>query len=297
MAAVLVIKQGALGDVVLALGAFAAIRGRHAGDRLVLLTAQAYDALVRPAGWFDDIWHDARAPWWHLAEHLARRRDVAAAGFTRVYDLQGSRRAAWYRRLWPVPASAWCLDDGQAAGLHARERLERLLAKAGIATVPPPDVSFLDADLAAFRLPEAFALLVPGSAPRRPGKRWPEAHWIGLGRALSERGLSPVLLGGTEARSAIDALAAAIPAALSLAGHTGFAELAALGRAARLAVGNDTGPMHLLAAAGCPVLTLFGPDSDPRASAPGWPHGRWLRHEPLEGLGVAAVLEALPPCA
>jgi ADP-heptose:LPS heptosyltransferase len=294
MRSVLVIKHGALGDVVLALGGLAAIRRHHAGDRLVLLAAPPYAALLRPSGWVDDIWTDARAPWWRLGEHLARRRAVAAAAFARVYDLQGSARTAWYRRLWPLPAAAWCRDDGPPGGLHARERLERQLAKAGITDVPAPDVGFLDADLTPFRLPEAFALLVPGSAATRPEKRWPDRHWRALGRALAARRLPPVLLGGAEARAEIDALAAAIPGASSLAGRTGFAELAALGRAARLAVGNDTGPVHLLAAAGCPVLTLFGPGSDPARSAPGWPDGRWLRAEPLARLAVATVLAALP---
>ncbi len=53
------------------------------------------------------------------------------------------------------------------------------------------------------------------------------------------------------------ALAAAIPSAIDLTGQTNFGDLADLARMARFAVGNDTGPMHLIATAGCPSITLF----------------------------------------
>ncbi|HYZ21408.1 MAG TPA: glycosyltransferase family 9 protein, partial [Rhodopila sp.] len=59
-------------------------------------------------------------------------------------------------------------------------------------------------------------------------------------------------------------------------------------------VGNDTGPMHLIAAAGCPTLTLFSSASDPALCAP---TGRWtraLQRPRLTDLPVEAVLESLP---
>ena len=84
-----------------------------------------------------------------------------------------------------------------------------------------------------------------------------------------------------------------IAGTIDLTGRTDFADLAAIARRARFAIGGDTGPMHLIAAAGCPVLTLFGPASDPHRSAPGWPAGRWLRREPLAALMAGEVLAEL----
>ena len=69
--------------------------------------------------------------------------------------------------------------------------------------------------------------------------------------------------------------------------------LADLARMARFAVGNDTGPMHLIAAAGCPSITLFSQDSDPSRCAP---RGRWtrvLQRPSLADLPVEAVLDSL----
>ncbi len=287
MAEILVIKHGALGDMVLALGALAAIRAYHSGDRLTLLTTPPHVELVQPSGWLDAIWTERRLPFWQPGEALALRRRVAALAPARIFDLQGSSRTAWYRRLWPVRRSAWIYDDKPSAtGGHARQRLQRLLATAGIADVPPPSVAFLDADVTGFGLPASFVLLVPSAG--RAEKRWPAARWRTLALALAEHGLAPVVVGGADAPD--------LGAGLDLRGRTSLAELAAVARRAQMAIGNDSGPMHLAAAAGCAVLTLFGGASDPQRSAPGWPAGHWLRAESLDAIEVAQVMAALDSC-
>ncbi|MBN8903381.1 MAG: hypothetical protein J0H57_20345, partial [Rhodospirillales bacterium] len=68
-----------------------------------------------------------------------------------------------------------------------------------------------------------------------------------------------------------------------------------LARAARVAVGNDTGPMHLIGTAGCPSLVLFSDESDPALCAPRGPSVAVLRRPDLAGLEVETVLAALPP--
>jgi ADP-heptose:LPS heptosyltransferase len=59
-----------------------------------------------------------------------------------------------------------------------------------------------------------------------------------------------------------------------------------------IAIGNDTGPTHLAAAAGTPTLTLFGDDSDPALCAPRGALVTVLRHHPLADLPVEAVRAA-----
>ena len=107
---------------------------------------------------------------------------------------------------------------------------------------------------------------------------------------LAEHGIASVIVGA----GAEKGLAAHIPAAIDLIGQTGFGDLCDLARAARFAVGNDTGPMHLIATAGCPSISLFSKDSNPAQCAP---VGRWTRilQQPnLADLPVEAVLRELP---
>jgi ADP-heptose:LPS heptosyltransferase len=293
---ILVIKLSALGNVVLSLGPFAAIRAHHPRARITLLTTPPYAGWLARAPWFDRVWADGRPPWWALPA-LARR--LRGAGFTRVYDLQTSGRSSRYLRLFPRQARPeW---SGIARGAshpdrrddrdrqHDIDRQFAQLAQAGVTERCPPDLSWATADLAPFGLPARFALLVPGSSAHRPGKRWPVARYAALAEALAGRGLAPVVLGSAGEA----ALARAIPAARDLTGRTDFDQLAALGRAAALAVGNDTGPMHLLAAAGCPSLVLFSGESDPALCAPRGPDVTVLQRPLLSALTPEEVLAAL----
>ncbi|MBI3512978.1 MAG: hypothetical protein HY060_02790, partial [Proteobacteria bacterium] len=83
------------------------------------------------------------------------------------------------------------------------------------------------------------------------------------------------------------------PEARDLAGETGLEDLVALGRGAALALGNDTGPMHLLAVAGAPALVLFSGASDPALCAPRGPRVAVLREPDLADLPVDVVRERL----
>ncbi len=136
----------------------------------------------------------------------------------------------------------------------------------------------------------------------RPAKRWPAEHFGALATRLVARGLTPVTAGGaseTPLAAAIRAIcpaaidpAAIDPAAIDFAGQTSLPELASLAAQATLAVGNDTGPMHLAAAVGCPGIVLFGPDNDPALTAP---RGRMtvLRADRLSDLASERVAAGL----
>jgi ADP-heptose:LPS heptosyltransferase len=300
---ILAIKLGALGDIVQALGPFAAIRRHHPDAEIVLLTTLPFAEFLRRSPYFDDVWIDPRASWRRIDAVLALRRRLADGGFRRVYDLQTSRRSGRYFTFWPQPRPEWsgiatgCSHpdpDPQRDHVHTLERQAGQLRGAGIALVPPPDLAWVRADAARFDLPRDYALLVPAAAAHRPEKRWPETHFAALARALVGRGVTPVLLGTAEERPIMRAIAAEAPGARDLSGETGLEDVVALGRGAALSVGNDTGPMHLLAVAGSPALVLFSDASDPALCAPRGTRVVILRRPHLADLPVDAVLEQLP---
>ena len=68
-----------------------------------------------------------------------------------------------------------------------------------------------------------------------------------------------------------------------------FGDIAALARQSLAAIGNDTGPMHLISAAGCPVVSLFGGTSHPDQSAPNGKNVTVLRAIPIEKLTIEDV--------
>ncbi|HAU28519.1 MAG TPA: ADP-heptose--LPS heptosyltransferase [Rhodospirillaceae bacterium] len=300
---VLVIKLGALGDVILALPAMAAIRAHHPGARITILTTPAFAPLLRKSGYADEVLETTRArffqirKWWQLARRLRQGK------FARVYDLQmNDRTCLFFHVVWPFCKPEWVgiargcshpLPMADFHRLHAFDRHVAQLALAGIDKVPQPDMAWLDGDIKAFGVVPPFALLVPGAAPGRPGKRWPASQFGSLAVALAARGIQPVVLGTRhEAASAAEILSAC-PQAESLVDRTGIADIAALARGAVAAIGNDTGPMHVAAMAGAPSLVLFSGESDPAESAPRGRKVKVLRRVPLSDLAATEVIGAL----
>ncbi|HYM31306.1 MAG TPA: glycosyltransferase family 9 protein [Candidatus Cybelea sp.] len=302
---ILVIKHGALGDFIQALGPFRAIRAHHLGSEIVLLTTPPFAELARATGCFDDIWLDERLPVWRLDALLALRAKLRSAGFARVYDLQTSARSSFYLRLFdPAHRPEWSgiargashrHDNPDRTRMHSVERQAEQLGLAGIAHVPSPDVTFLTGDIRRFGLAATYALLVPGGSAHRTGKRWPAGQFIELADRLAGRQIEPVLLGAADEADLLTRIAEACPAAQNLAGETSLGDVAALARHAFAAVGNDTGPMHVIAAAGCRSVVLFSDASDPKLCAPVGRDVRILRRVPLASLSVDEVAAMLEP--
>src|SRR5271156_4830664 len=90
--AILVIKLGAFGNIILSLAAFAAIRQHHAGARISVLTSATYADWLRTFPYFDDVLVDPRPRWWDFAGLRQLGRMLADGQFSRVYDLQTSSR-------------------------------------------------------------------------------------------------------------------------------------------------------------------------------------------------------------
>ncbi|MDP9266871.1 MAG: glycosyltransferase family 9 protein, partial [Acidobacteriota bacterium] len=109
-----------------------------------------------------------------------------------------------------------------------------------------------------------FALLHPGAG--WGAKRWPAARYGEVAHALAGRGVTPLVNHGPEEQAlAHEVVRASGGAAAAIA--CSISELIALMRRAKLAIGGDTGPLHLAAALEVPIVALYGP-TDPRRTGP-----------------------------
>lgn len=301
---ILVIKLGALGDFVQTLGPCVAIRQHHKDARITLLTTKPFEGLARQSGYFDKIWLDERPKLLQPSRWLALRSRLKSGAFERVYDLQTSDRSGFYFKLLgpgfrPGSRPEW---SGIAKGcshphanprrdfMHTYERQAEQLAMAGIADVPAPDLSWVTANTAAFDLAEKYALLVPGGAAHRPEKRWPSEAYRELAARLVDKEIQPVLLGTSGERAVLDDIAARCPGVKNLADETDFNQIVALAKNAQFSLGNDTGPMHLIAVAGCRSVVLYSQASDPALCAQRGRDVHILRQDRMSELSVDQVL-------
>ncbi len=331
MSRILVVKLGALGDFVLAFGPFAAIRTRHPGAEITLLTTAPYAELAHASPWFDHVVVDRRPRPWNLLGLLRLRQ--AVRGFDMVYDLQTSDRSGWYfwlagRPAWSGIARGCAFPHANPArdGMHTVERQREQLAMAGVTRFPAPELGWLappsDAKepspprlvggvrgevnqagndvcctLPPVPLPQRereVAILIPGAAPHRRRKRWPAERFGELAATLAEQALTPTIVGAAADGPYAAAIRRVCPAAIDLTGRTTLLQLAQTLAGAALAVGNDTGPTHLAAALGIPTIALFSADSDPALTRPRG-NVTVLAETDLADLTVTRVAAALPP--
>jgi ADP-heptose:LPS heptosyltransferase len=306
---VLVIKLGALGDFVLALAAMKKIREAHPRAKITLLTTPPFEALARLSPYFNAVEVDGRpSDAGDLFKMLGR---IRKAKYDRVYDLQTNNRTGWYfQALRPFPPQWSGIANGASLPqrgraryhMHTLERHADQLRQAGIwpdaptepGSAPPPDLSWIlrkhkDArPVAGAVTPKPYVLLVPGGSAHRPEKRWPVESYAQLAALLKSKGLDIVIIGGPQESAMARQIQKAAGQARDLTGRTDFAQLAVLGAKAALVVGNDTGPTHLLAAAGAPTIALFSDASDPALCGPRG-HVAVIKSPDLKALPVSTV--------
>ncbi|MCR5874557.1 glycosyltransferase family 9 protein [Phenylobacterium sp. J426] len=309
---ILVIKLSALGDFVLALAAMKKIREAHPKAHITLLTTPPFEALAKTCPYFNAVDTGGRPE--SFPEWMALRKRLKAMNLSRVYDLQTSAQSnRIFQLLRPGPPDWSGIAFGCSLphrnplrnGMHTLERQADQLMYAGIwpdaptepGTAPAPDLSWVLRQAPAERpvpggvKPRPYVMFVPGGSAHRMDKRWPLEKYAELAKILYSRGFDIVIIGGPQETTLAHAIQRHTPRARDLTGRTDFGRVAILGAKAALAIGNDTGPLHLAAAAGAPTVVLFGKSSDPTLSAP---RGRVaiLQADNLADLSVAQVAQA-----
>ncbi len=309
---ILIIRLGALGDVVRTLPALRAIRHRLPRAHISWLVEEGSLELLEGHPDLDQVIllprrqfsTELRRPWL-LHRGLGRIggivRQLRAEKFDAVFDLHGLLKSGLLARACGAPVrfgfprdlarenSHRFLTHPLAVPPEVKNRVDRLfhmLTAAGIEPRPeagsgifPPDQALEAVDRYLEQtVPDGsrgVAVVAVGSSVQQSWKRWPVDRFAGLAAGLTNRLPLEVLLAwGPGEREMAEAVlqAAGNPPHVHLAPPLKLMELAALLQRCRLFVGGDSGPMHLAAAMGAPVVGIFGP-TDPELNRPLAPGG------------------------
>lgn len=301
---ILIIKLGALGDFIQSFGASEAIRRHHPNAHITLLTTRVLEDLARDSGFFDRIHIDVRPGPLDFLGWLDLRMFFNKSGFTRVYDLQNNDRTNFYFRLLSSPKPEWVgIAKGashrnvnpERTAYHAFDGIKQTLSLAGINDVKVNNLSFVKGDTSGFGVLQPYALIVPGCAPTRPEKRWKPQNYAALANRLAGYGIQPVLIGTKHDVDATGIIAGLCPQAHDLTGQTTLNDVILLARDAEFAVGNDTGPMHMIAPTGCPSLVLFSGASNPIKHCPLGRSVEFIQEKDINMIRPEQVIERLKP--
>jgi heptosyltransferase I len=304
---VLVLRLGAMGDVLHALPAVAALRAQlpecHVGwviePRWAPLLMADGAAPRTPAMPLVDVVHIANARGWArqpLAPGTWRamrrlRHELHAQRYDLAIDLQGAVRSALIGRASGAELvgeaepregpSRWFFHRKVATqGVHVIEQAAEVVAGAtGLPLTPmllPLPVDCAAEARVTAMLPDVQALVLLHPGAGWGAKRWPAERYGALAAALKTQGYTVVVnrAPGEEGLAA-DVVRSSGGAAREIT--TDMAELIAMTRRCVLVIGGDTGPAHLACALGKPVVGIYGP-TDPARNGPWGVPFRVLRH-------------------
>lgn len=282
----LLVRLGALGDVVHAIPVAAALRRAFAGARIDWLVSARHAAILELVPVVDrriavadrrgspgglsvfaavDALRQERYDWAIDLQGL-----VKSAAFARA---SGAERVLGFAKSYlrePVARFAYTdtFDPG-AGGMFDRRETRHvveinlsLLEAVGVSAGPPEfPLAPVDSDVAGEvqrRTEGKYALLNPGAA--WPNKRWPPARLAAVAEALKARhGLMSVVLWGPGERDLAEDVVSHAGGAAVATPPTAIRDLVALARGAAVMVSGDTGPTHIAAAVGTPIVGIFGP--------------------------------------
>ena len=279
---VCLIKPSSLGDVVHAFPLLAALRRHWPSARLSWVVNKGLRSLLDGHPDLDEVIpFDRGQVRFHPRSIMPVGRflaDLRAREFDLTIDLQGLLRSGLMAAATAAPVrvgldsareGAWLGTNYRVAtggaNVHVVDRLLQVAAAFGASIVPgagsvavaPADQQWARAELA--RLPRPWVAFNVGA--RWLTKRWPPEHFAEVARrARVELGAGLILVGAPEDRPLVEALRSALgsdSAVLDLCGRTTLPELAALSAEVDLFVSNDTGPLHLAAAAGAPTVGVY----------------------------------------
>ena len=284
---ILIMKPSSLGDIILALPALTTLRKNFPKAKISWLVRPEFAALLENHPHLDHIipfdrkflgkaWHNPRA----LGNLVSLVRRLRADKFDVVFDFQGLFRTAslaWLsgckkrfgragaRELAHIFYTDKVHQDMECA--HLVDYYLKIIRTAGTSDVgvefvlpeSPEAAAFVGRLLANQKVSvDNYAVFVPGSA--HADKCWPTERFAELGDKISTKFGFSIVATGTEPEAGVveELQSLANVPVTNLAGQTSLRELVVLLKGAKLVVSNDTGPGHIAAAAGVPLVLMFG---------------------------------------
>lgn len=278
MKRILIIKSSSMGDIIHALPVAHDIHQALPDVRIDWVAEESFRDIPRLAPAVSKVhvtafrrWRKAPFSAQVRAEVATLRATLEGEHYDCVLDIQGLMRSALVAKWTKVPSTGytWGTIRERLASLAYTHHLNLPESLGAVKRYRMAAAETLGYSIDTEKT--VFGLQATGSAPvrlqektvsfavntSRDEKLWPEAHWIELGGALSERGFTPVLYwGGAAEEARAKRIAAAIPGAV-VAPRARLSDVATGLAQASLMVGVDTGLAHLAAALGCPSVGIF----------------------------------------
>ena len=315
---ILIIKPSSLGDIVLALPALSALHRSFPDAKISWLIRSEFAPLLENHPYLNEVILFDRKflgkAWFHpraFASLLSLIRRIRSSKFDAVIDLQGLFRTAslsWLSGCKKRFGMSNAREFGHIFYTHKIAQDEncvhlvdfylKIVQAAGASDIDvefvfsedPQAMNSVNSLLGSYSIqPRKYIVFIPGSAHR--GKCWPVERFAELADRISSQFALPILAVGTSSeKNTVEEIQSISNASImDFTGLTNLKELVALLKSARLVVSNDTGPGHIAAALGTPLVMMFS-WSNPARIAPYGKSECMIASEPYgRGLGIKST--------
>lgn len=295
---ILIVKMSSLGDVIHSLPVLKVLRDKWPEAHISWVVNSIYSRILSGHPLLDQViefergkWADVRRLIGTMGEMFRFRSLLKKGEFDLVLDLQGLLKSGLITYLSNAPYRIGFANAREGSSffynqkvklpgkkMHAVDRYLYLTGRVvGLDKLKPefqlPGFSekgeFVKKFLTSHKIDKSEALVAVCPSARWQSKQWfPESLEKLIVRLITDK-CRVVLVGGKEDKAMADRLASNLPSdrVISLAGQTDLLQLGIILETAKVLVTNDTGPMHLAAAIGTPVVAIFGP-TDPELTGP-----------------------------
>ena len=271
MSNILIIKHGSLGDLIQANGAIKDIKNFYKNRKVYLLTSQPYAIFMSECPYIDGVIIDKRLPRWNLFYLNSLRKILNRYDFTKVFDLQNSKRTKFYKRFVINKNTEWSstettLDPGQKKSDFDQnpvlDRMELQLKKSGIEIQFTKNID-LDWTLTdVTRLLKQYSnneyiLIFPFCSKKHQNKKWPYFKELIIRLKKDLKNKYPILIapGPGEIKEAKTLNAKVV---IDDEKSVDIKTLISLINNAKFIIANDTGPAHIASHLVKKGLVLFG---------------------------------------
>ena len=255
---ILIIKHGALGDLIQADGIIKSIRYAHKNAKLVLLTSKKFINLMSMCPYIDDQLIDNRSSFLNIFSLISLYKNVKKYNFKIIYDLQNSQRTYIYRE-YLFKKIKWVSTNRKDHPISGLRGLEEMMRKNFVIPVNTfrPDISWLATDIKDIikknKILSKYIVLLPGSSKKNPLKRWP--YFVDLAKLLISKGYEVITILGPEEQEMNSSFPGYVLENLD------WPQLTGIIKNSHFVIGNDSGPSHIASCLNKKGLAIFGPST------------------------------------
>jgi ADP-heptose:LPS heptosyltransferase len=271
---ILIIKHGALGDLIQSTSSLKLIRDKYPDSKITLLSDIKFKFFSNEVSYINEIIYESRPSLLRFGLWMILIFKIVQKNFDIVIDLQNSDRTSAYhfflklfnlKIIWSGNrrGGKFRYNPVNIENIPTKDRIKNQLALMNIYGNNQPDISWLIKNSISGLPDNSFVILLPGSSPQHKHKRWPAEKYAEVANYLKEKKIDCVVFGQSKCEGdEISKIKLLSPSTIGFVDKD-LSDLATAASKAIGAVGNDTGLTFVAAAAGCPITWLLSSHTDP----------------------------------